>query len=51
MVRNKVKMDNHLMFDCFFYLTKRFLHAISARSSFNLFQNACERSWVAPADS
>ena len=29
------------MFDCYLYLTKRFWHAISPHSSFNLFKNVC----------
>ena len=34
-----------LMFGCYLQKTKRFWHAFSPHSSFNLFKNVCERSW------
>ena len=33
------------MFGCYLKKMKRFLHAISPHSSFNLFKNVCERPW------
>ena len=44
-VRNTVKKRKLLMFGRYLKKTKRFWHAISLHSSFNLFKNVCEISW------
>ena len=39
------KKRKMLMYGRYLQKTKRFSHAISPHSSFNLFKNVCERSW------